>query len=356
MRKQLFAIAALIMLIATPKQLNAQSASDVKQLSKKEKNEFIADLLQKLDAFYIFPDEAKKTGDIIRKKQKKGDYAAITDPNVLAKTMTQDIRDVLHDKHFGVRYSQSRPSVGMMRDTVADKKRMAELERFHAIKNMGFSSIAIMDGNIGYLKVDGFGPVEFVGKTCSAAMTFLNNTDAMIIDMRDNNGGEPEMVQYLCTHFFSETPVHLNDLYFREGNRTIEDWTLPKVDGLRYLDKPVYVLINGRTFSAGEEFTNNMKELKRATIIGETTGGGANPGDMVEIKHSFAAFIPNGRAINPISKTNWEGVGVTPDISTTPEKALTEAHILALKRLMESEKNEDVKNFFRENLEKVSKQ
>src|SRR5215203_1529242 len=138
-------------------------------------------------------------------------------------------------------------------------------------------------------------------------------------------------------------PVHLNDLYWREGNRTDEFWTKKEVAGKRYLNKDVYVLTSKRTFSGAEEFTYNLKNLKRATIIGETTGGGAHPGGVVRLNEHFGAFVPIGRAINPISKTNWEGTGVEPDIKAPKEQALKIAYLMALKKSVESTKDENLK-------------
>jgi C-terminal processing protease CtpA/Prc len=142
------------------------------------------------------------------------------------------------------------------------------------------------------------------------------------------------MVALLTTYLFDQDQeiVHLNSLYWRQGNKTQQFWTLPYVPGSRFgSKKPVYVLTSNRTFSGAEEFTYNLKQLKRATIIGETTGGGANPGDWFSLTPHFAVFIPTGRAINPISQDNWEGVGVAPDIAVPREEAFDVALVAALK-------------------------
>jgi len=143
----------------------------------------------------------------------------------------------------------------------------------------------------------------------------------------------------VTTYLFGEDPVHLNDLYMRETNTTGQHWTLPSVPGKRSTGKDVYVLTSSHTGSAAEEFAYNLKNLKRATIVGERTAGGANPGDMVRLGDHFAAFIANGRAINPVTKTNWEGVGVEPDVAVSADEALRAAQVIALKKLLE--KNQD---------------
>ncbi|MDP8979977.1 MAG: S41 family peptidase [Acidobacteriota bacterium] len=206
-----------------------------------------------------------------------------------------------------------------------------------ARNNFGFEKVERLQGNIGYLDLRGFMEAQWGSETAVAAMNFLANTDALIIDLRQNGGGDPAMVALITSYLFSPgEEVHLNDLYWRPSNETHQWWTLPYVPGRRYANKPVYVLTSNRTFSAAEEFTYNLKNLKRATIIGETTGGGAHPGGMERLSEHFMAFLPSGRAINPISKTNWEGTGVTPDVAVPAADALTTATAAALRKISES--------------------
>ncbi|WP_312089594.1 S41 family peptidase, partial [Chryseobacterium sp.] len=168
-----------------------------------------------------------------------------------------------------------------------------------------------------------------------------------------NHGGEPEMVQFLASHFFDSNPVHLNDLYWREGNKSVQYWTLPYVPAKRYLNKPLYIIIDDKTFSAGEEFTYDLRVLKRATVFGKISAGGANPSDEVKIKGPFVAFIPNCRPINPVTKTNWEGTGVTPDIEILEKDVLLQTQIFALQELGKSTTNKKVKDYFEKNLDKI---
>jgi tetratricopeptide (TPR) repeat protein len=149
----------------------------------------------------------------------------------------------------------------------------------------------------------------------------LENVDALIVDLRKNSGGNPDLIRYYCSYFFP-AKTHLNSLYWRQGNRTEEFWTLDSVDGKRRQDLPIFILTSSRTFSGGEEFAYDFKTRKRATLIGETTGGGANPGGFFRINSWLGIFIPTGRAINPVTKTNWEGTGVEPDIKVAADDAL----------------------------------
>ena len=144
------------------------------------------------------------------------------------------------------------------------------------------------------------------------------------------------MVALISSYLFDTEPVHLNDLYFRFSNQTRQFWTHPYVPGKRFgPDKPIYVLTSNLTFSAAEEFSNNLQTLKRATIIGEITAGGANPGDVFKVGEHFNMFISTGKAINPITKDNWEGKGVLPDIAVPAEQALLTAQILAMQPIIE---------------------
>jgi retinol-binding protein 3 len=187
-----------------------------------------------------------------------------------------------------------------------------------------------------------------------AAMSFVSETDALIVDIRHNGGGDPDMVASLSSYLFAE-PVHLNDLYFRPENTTRQFWTLAGVPGKRYLDRDIYVLTSKQTGSAAEEFAYNLKNLKRATIVGEVTWGGANPGGTVRLNDHFAAFVPSGRAINPISKTNWEGVGVKPDLEAPAEDALRLVQVKILEKRIAQEKDPERKKNLEERLGELTK-
>jgi C-terminal processing protease CtpA/Prc len=203
--------------------------------------------------------------------------------------------------------------------------------------NYGFFRVERLPGNVAYLDLRVFIDTnEGSSDTATAAMNFLAHTDALIIDLRQNRGGFPTMIQLLCSYLFGSEPVLLNTFAFRAGGRHEEWWTLPDVPGTRYGEqKPVYVLTSAETFSAGEEFAYDLQARRRATIVGEVTGGGANPGAMVPLSHGFAAFIPFGRAVNPVTGTNWEGVGVKPDVPVPATEALRTAQVLALRSLLE---------------------
>jgi C-terminal processing protease CtpA/Prc len=199
------------------------------------------------------------------------------------------------------------------------------------LDNYGFTKIERLPGNIGLLEFEAFMPPELAGETVSGAMTFLANTSAMIIDLRNNHGGSPYMVAFLSSYLLEPSPTHLNNLYWRKNDETQQFWSIPYVPGKRFGGtKPLYILTSQGTFSAAEEFAYNLQSIGRATVVGERTGGGAHPGRMHRINREFEVFIPDGRAINPLTKDNWEGVGVRPDIEVPADQAFEIAYTTLL--------------------------
>jgi len=292
----------------------------------------------KLNEIYVFPQTAKKMAEAVQARLKSGAYDAITGADDFATTLTDDLRAVSHDKHLGVNFSpqalpKTDPGANPTPDPAAVARRKAQLQR----NNCAFEKVERLPQSIGYLKFNGFLDPEICGPTVAAAMNFLAHVDAIIIDLRDNGGGDPKMVAYISSHLFAE-PTHLNDLYNRKEDKTTEFWTLRDVPGARLADKPVFVLTSKRTFSGAEEFAYNLKNLKRATITGETTGGGAHPVSGHRIDDHFTIGVPFARAINPISKTNWEGTGVEPDIKVPASEALDVAKRMAAEQIKKAQR------------------
>jgi retinol-binding protein 3 len=320
-----------------------------------QRTQVIDAILKRLNDSYVFPDVAKKMEQAIRQRVDKKEYDQITSSKEFAATLTKDLQAVSNDKHLRVRYSHSPiPERGPRREPTAEERE--QRKRDMNWMNHGFAKVERLRGNIGYVEFMGFMDEELGADTVAAAMNFVNGTDSLIIDLRANGGGNPAMVALICSYLFGPEPVHLNDLYWREGDRTDEFWTRKEVAGKRYLNKDVYVLTSKRTFSGAEEFSYNLKNLKRATIIGETTGGGAHPGGMFRMTEHFGAFVPTGRAISPITKTNWEGTGVTPDIAVPADQALLVARLTALKKSLSTLTNPDFKAGVQDEIEKVEKE
>ena len=284
---------------------------------------------------YVFPETAKKMEEAVRTHQQQGDYDAISDGDDFAKRLTDDFQTISHDKHLHVMFSPA--TLPDFDNQKLDPKRQAEERKDMERMNCGFKKAEILEGNIGYLKFDFFADPGICGPTVVAAMNFLANVDAAIFDLRENGGGDPKMVAFVSSYLFAER-THLNDLWTRKGDVTEQYWTDPYVPGKRLNGKPAFVLTSKNTFSGGEEFTNNLKVLKRATIVGETTGGGAHPVRGHRITEHFGISVPFARAINPITHTNWEGTGVAPDEKVDASQALEVAIKLATERIKDNAK------------------
>ena len=212
--------------------------------------------------------------------------------------------------------------------------------------NFGFKEVKILPGNVGYLKLTSFYSPEIAGEIAAASMHFLSNTDAIIIDLRANNGGYLEMVQFLSSYFFdNETSKALFELSYLEDKNKVERrmWVLPTVPGKRMLKTDVYILTNPRSFSAAEWMAYSLKNLKRATLIGEKTAGGAHPVARKIVSDRFSINVPIGLAKDPITKTDFEGKGVKPHIKVPSRNSLFTAHIKALEKLAEKNPKEKSK-------------
>lgn len=320
------------------------------------KAQIINDLTKELNESYVFAETAKKMEESVKQKLQNKAYDNISSSREFAQKLTEDLQAVSKDKHLRVRFSYEKIPVRQERREPS-KEEIENQLRFIRQINFGFEKIERLQGNVGYVDLRGFSDAEAGAETVAAAMTFLQNTDALIFDLRQNGGGSPHMVALISSYLFGEKPVHLNSLYWRKGDKTEEFWTKAQVAGRRYGEtKDVYVLTSSRTFSAGEEFTYNLKNLKRATIVGETTGGGAHPGGMFRINDHFGAFVPTGRAISPITKTNWEGTGVEPDVKVSKELALKTAYVLALNKIIERTPDEQRKKGLRELVDQTQKE
>jgi C-terminal processing protease CtpA/Prc len=292
----------------------------------------IEGILNTLQQYYVFPEVARRMEEDIRGRLSNGDYDGITTGSALRDILTAHLQEVSRDKHLRVFFSAEPRPIRREREPSAEER--AEFRRHAAARNFGFERVERLAGNIGYLDLRGFFPAEIGGEVAVAAMRFLAHASALIVDLRQNGGGSPDMVALISSYLFDQ-PTHLNNLYWREGDRTQQFWTLPYVPGKRMAETPVYVLTSSHTFSGAEEFAYNLQNLKRAVIVGEVTGGGAHPGGGFPIDEHFGVGVPTGRAINPISGTNWEGTGVTPDIAAPQEDALKVAHAAALQALLE---------------------
>ncbi len=294
---------------------NAQTA----KLTKKVKSETVANISASLKVNYIYLDTAIKMGNFIQGQLKSGSYDTIETPAAFAAKLTSDLLSVYRDGHLSISYDPLFTSANGKTDTIMEKERML---KFRKRVNFGFDKAEILPGNIGYLKIGGFFEPDSAAKIMTvAAFRFVSNSKSLIIDLRDNMGGDPRMVSFICGLFFNRK-THLNDLYSRKDKSTTIYWASPDTILKGFYNMPIYILTSKRTFSAGEELTYDLQTQKRAVIIGETTGGGAHPVQPFTVGNGFVANVPFARAVNPITKSDWETVGVKPDKDVPAGQAL----------------------------------
>lgn len=297
-----------------------------------------------LDGNYIFPEVATKMNAKIQGNFKNGTYQSIKDPQVLASTLTEHLQAISKDKHLRVMYNPQQ--IAAQERVITTEDSLAYVQnRVNQMKyqNFGFKEVKILDGNIGYLDLRAFMDTEYASETAVAAMNFLSSAEVIIIDLRQNGGGSPSMIQLITSYLYPARRIHLNNFYNRSADVSTQTWTLPHVPGKRNPDAKVFVLTSSSTFSAAEEFSYNLKHLERATLIGETTGGGAHPGGTINAAEGFMVWTPTGRAINPITNTNWEGTGVKPHVEVAADKALEVAEMKALEYLAKKATDESLK-------------
>jgi len=317
------------------------------EINEKFRAETIDSLLALLKDKYVYPEMALKMEEAVRARQRRGEYDAISDPQRLAEKMTADLREVFDDKHLKISYS---PEPIPLRSAKAGAPTPAEIEARRVKQrreNFGLQRVEILKGNVGLIQIDYFAPLEWSEKSIAAAMSVAADTDALIIDVRQNRGSmDINAIPFFCSYLFAE-PVQLGSYFSRETGETRQLWTYAVVPGRKFADKPVYLLTSRRTASGAEAFVSNLKRLKRAVIVGETTAGATMPGLSHRINEHFSVWISTGRSANG-SAAN-ENKGIAPDFPVAPEKAVETAHQQILKQLLETATDEnwkaELKNF-----------
>jgi len=342
LKQVLAAVGFLASSLALAQQAPGQAQQADMRIDGAQRSVLIDSVIRELNQGYVFPALGKKVAAALRQHQQHGDYNAIISAEKFSSTINEHMHAVTQDKHLRVFYSaDAMPKEEANRELSAEQRaeqRAAELTSLKT-QNFGIERLERLPFNIGYLALNAFSPARLAAESLGAAMTVLANTDALIIDLRRNGGGDPATVALLASYFF-DGRERLNDIYYRDGDRTEQMWSSDFVIGTRYGEmKDLYILTSQGTFSAAEDFSYAMKNIKRATVVGETTGGGAHPGDVKRLNEHFAVFVPNGRSISPITKTDWEGTGVTPDLPSSADSAMKTAQVAILKKFAAAEKN-----------------
>jgi len=345
MSKTIRCLVLIVAILALWASLALGQEAPAPSLDAAKKQAVVDEIATLFNKNYIFADKAKKVEEALRAKLKAGEFDKLSAAPEFARAVGAVILDATKDRHTGFAYNPARAEdirrLEGQSEEEARKVRERELEEARR-DNFGFRKVERLAGNIGYLDFRVFASPAEAGPTAIAAMNFLAYCDAIIVDLRQNGGGDPAQIQLISSYFFEE-PVHLNDLYARAADRTENYWTLPFVPGDKAAKADLYVLTSARTFSGAEEFSYNLQNLKRATIIGETTGGGAHPTNAMIVQRDFILRVPFARAINPVSKTNWEGTGVTPDIAVPAAEAFDKAYALAVEKLAAKAADPEIK-------------
>ena len=333
--------------------LAAQPAPPPTPISAAQRKAAVETLAKELRARYVFPDVAEKVAKAVQAKAASGGYdGAVTVP-AFAEALSKDLRVQGQDRHFRVMVDPEFKPEAEDEDRPPTPAEVAEARKEEARRMYGIVKMERLPGNVGYLDLRGFGPTEIDGAAYTAALNLLSGTDALILDLRQNGGGSPESVAFLMSHFFAEGDVrHINSIYDRPKDTTRQFWTVAV--GVRYTN-PVFVLTSPRTFSGGEECAYDFQTQKRGTLVGEVTGGGANPGAGVGLGSQMVVFIPTGKAVNPITHTNWEHVGVKPDVAVPAAEALKTAYARILKDLIAKAQDLEMKASLEGTLARVEK-
>jgi len=309
----------------------AQPSDTLTSLQKKEAVGRIAEIYE---SRYVYPDSGKRMADLIRNNLSAGAYDALGDGRAFARQITQDLRSVIADLHLTVAFLPE--EVEKRRSASADV--LAGEERKEARRrNHGFREVKVLDGNVGYLRVSSFEGSPEAFATAGHALQFLWHCEALIMDLRFNPGGDAGMVQFLASRFFEGPRVLLDEFHYRKENRVEQLWSLPVDSGESLAGMDLYILIDRYTFSAAEGLAYDLQALKRAVILGSVSAGGAHIAEEETLAEGFLLFIPVAYSKNPITHGNFQGKGIIPDVPLNPEKALTEAHLLALEKRMQKE-------------------
>jgi hypothetical protein len=308
-----------------PAPAGGSDAAPVGTLTAERRLRVLDEMLPRIRAHYVFPDLGATAAQALQDHQAHGDYESLSVEDDFARRLTDDLRAVTHDIHFRVRY---RAGGQAPEEMTPERRAELEVEARH-----GVHSVERLADGVARLKLDSFlDPPDSpaLQKAYADAMSEVADARALVLDLRDNYGGDPRTVAFMLSYLFDPTPVHVNDVWSRDEDVTWQNWTQRNVPGRRFGGhKPIFVLVSRRTVSGGEEAAYDLQAQKRALVLGEATAGGANPSPRFDLGDGFVVFIPSARAINPITHTNWEGTGVQPDVAVDSADALKVALSLA---------------------------
>lgn len=318
--------ALLVATVAAPLATASQEETPTESPSRPDPSAVVHELAEQIAERYVDEALGAKCGELLRAAL-DDDVLTLDRPELLAEQLTKILRDSTSDLHLTVSWSD--PA-----NAIEDPEPGDDWWSGGRVSNHGFKKVERLTGNVGLLEFTAFWQPEDAGRAANAAMQLLRHSDAVIIDLREKSGGSSEMVKLMASWLLPpRTP--LAGIHWRGNEQPDQAWSEAWIDAPRLADVPAFVLTSADTFSAAEALAYDLQVVGRAQVVGAKTRGGAHPGGSFDLADGFSVWIPTGRAVHPKTGSNWEGVGVTPDVVTAPEDALTRAHMLALEAIRE---------------------
>lgn len=326
-------VAAIVALLTcTPEAAASRAPQAGAEARQPAPRETVRAVAARIREFYFDPVRAEQIAAELETAAAAGEFDALTDGRGLAGALTTRLRPA--DGHFRVVFSPGGAAPAEAGPAAGPDQAGVDLE---ARGHYGFRKAEILPGNVGYIDLRQFSRIDFddpadpARAAADAALDFVRGADAVIFDLRGNGGGEPSMVGYL-TSAFTPAGAPIYNVFHSRGGTESEAPRVLRADPR--LDVPVYMLIDRRSGSAAEAFPYTLQAAGRATVVGETSAGAANPGELIAVGGGFAVFVSDGSPRNPVTGTNWEGTGVQPDVATSSPQALDRAHALALEAIL----------------------
>jgi retinol-binding protein 3 len=334
-------VCALVFVLVCSFRASSQATTEKPPVIDSQLRQRLVDnITRELQARYVAPEKIKEITSHLRSRLQNGAYEKIKDANELASALTSDLRTAGKDLHLLVTYNPALeralnnapllPSVELPELPPTPEQLAGQRQ-----SNYNFRKLEIMSGNVGYLELGSFVDLNQSKDTAVAAMNFLANTDAVIIDLRHNPGGFINLEIFLASYFYGVDPVELLSRYHREGDVIVREWTLREVPGKRLQHVDLYILTSRETGSAGEGFSFILQQRQRAKIVGEQTSGAGYGNKEFPIGDGFVFFVSTFRQFDPRTGRGWQEVGVKPDIAVRSEHALSVAHFEAVKNLVD---------------------
>lgn len=326
-----FIIAAAVLAAASP--ACAQVVPLPQSVAPRAGRAVVEDVRNIVRENYVVPERRPAIDAVLAKGIGSGRYDGVG-PAELAQRVTDDMASVAHDKHLNLRFDpravatpRHGPGPGGPPDAAAQEVQARS-------SNYGVVDLKLLPGNIRVMTYNGFiwtGPES--ARALDQAIEFLKGGDAAIIDLRANGGGSPDAVRHLASYFVAPNTLLVTFHMRSDPPTTSRTGPAAPAQGMWPKDKPLYVLISGRTASAAEEFSSHVAGFKFGTLVGETTAGAGYRNEIVPIDGGFALSVSVGRPELPDGRGDWEAKGVAPEVAVPVDQALSRALQLAYARL-----------------------